>query len=500
LVSCVEKGVQEEYGAGFEGTDALRDKYIKDTPGQHIQQFKTEMKDSKEISQIKNEFDMELIPQSKWAKNYQTNVRKVKQLYGISQGNGEYDDVYFVIYDDENKPYGVVDIEGTSMYAKFSDAKAGLKFALNSMEESLQEAVSKIDVEELLDAAAKMRKEFPQLRKGQSIMLTLHNMNPTMYSMAAAKHDAFTVDAKIPDLINFLDPKYYAESANLDEAMDPQNTSYGYYGTVDVEKYKLIAYKKMADKVLKIARAKKIFANYPNTSNSDQESAVVKYLDSKHGRHIADGNDSPAYIEKDFTRFLKDFAAGHYMESVDLEEAVLKVGTFVTLSNGKVGKVTNVSGDKEIVDIKLNDGRQVSVTMDKVISSMSEAFNIRDYNATSEKSQFGGYRPKVVRKDGTVLYLSAASYITPDEAKDHAEEYLKQYSRGISEPKVPGKGTYPTLKEEISLDQRRQMKIVALATGSTDLDKIYEYVTTQPVQYSSIVELKENFNNYIQSL
>jgi hypothetical protein len=645
----------------------------------------------KEISQIKNEFDMELIPQSKWAKNYQTNVRKVKQLYGIPQGNGEYDDVYFVIYDDKNKPYGVVDIEGTSMYAKFSDAIEGLKYALNSMEEaqnfvskgiytldgkkidgarssklflqaldsdgflhnlswkewsesdlkdtssdnakkqfidrlakqikmfnkkidlnqflnsgninfidtvnyifkldpnikytkasglkeeslqeadiqrvkydvviaklkdgiwdtsydvkprthlevtvnktkkimtifveeSLQEAVPKIDVEELLDAAAKMRKEFPQLRKGQSIMLTLHNMNPTMYSMAAAKHDAFTVDAKIPDLINFLDPKYYAESANLDEAMDPQNTSYGYYGTVDVEKYKLIAYKEMADKVLKIVRAKKIFANFPNiTSNSDQESAVVKYLDSKHGRHIADGNDSPAYIEKDFTKFLKDFAAGHYMESSDLEEAI----------------------------------------------------NIRDYSATSEKSQFGGYRPKVVRKDGKTMYLSAASYNTPDEAKDHAEDYLKQYARGISEPRVPIKGTYvkesETLDEsnqevfiagesagldvseisslmsqalkkynnpnkakselisifkmikdskkdlskfygdfsslssavyeskEISLDQRRQMKIVALATGSTDLDKIYEYVTSQSAQYSSIVELKESFNKYINT-
>ena len=93
----------------------------------------------KEISQIKNEFDMELIPQSKWAKTYQTNVRKVKQLYGIPQGNGKYDDVYFVIYDDENKPYGVVDVEGTSMYAKFSDAKAGLKVALNSMDETLQE-------------------------------------------------------------------------------------------------------------------------------------------------------------------------------------------------------------------------------------------------------------------------------------------------------------------------------------------------------------------------
>jgi hypothetical protein len=85
-------------------------------------------------------------------------------------------------------------------------------------EESLDEAVQKIDVEELLDAAAKMRKEMPALRKGQSIMITLHNMNPKLYSMAVDKADAFTVDAKIPDLINFLDPKYYAESANLDEA------------------------------------------------------------------------------------------------------------------------------------------------------------------------------------------------------------------------------------------------------------------------------------------
>jgi hypothetical protein len=96
--------------------------------------------------------------------------------------------------------------------------------------------------------------------------------------------------------------------------------------------------------------------------------------------------------------------------------------------------------------------------------------------------------------------LSAASYNTPDEAKDHAEDYLKQYVRGISEPRVPFKGTYvKESTEEISLEERRQMKIVALATGSTDLDKIYEYVTSQPVQYSSVVELKESFNKYINT-
>jgi hypothetical protein len=100
---------------------------------------------------------------------------------------------------------------------------------------------------------------------------------------------------------------YQKESEfEIDEAMEPQNTSYGYYGTVDVEKYKLIAYKEMADTVLKIVRAKKIFANFPNiTSKSDEESAVVKYLDSKHGRNVAEGNDSPAYIEKDFTKLVQ---------------------------------------------------------------------------------------------------------------------------------------------------------------------------------------------------
>jgi hypothetical protein len=57
---------------------------------------------------------------------------------------------------------------------------------------------------------------------------------------------------------------------------------------------------------------------------------------------------------------------------------------------------------------------------------------------------------------------------------------------------------YPIKEEtEISLDTRRLMKIVSLATGSKDLDALYEYACTSP-SYSSIVELKENFNKYIQ--
>jgi hypothetical protein len=57
---------------------------------------------------------------------------------------------------------------------------------------------------------------------------------------------------------------------------------------------------------------------------------------------------------------------------------------------------------------------------------------------------------------------------------------------------------YPIKEEtEIGLDTLRLMKIVSLATGSKDMDALYEYASTSP-SYSSIIELKEAFNKYIQ--
>lgn len=97
-------------------------------------------------------------------------------------------------------------------------------------------------------------------------------------------------------------------------------------------------------------------------------------------------------------------------------------------------------------------------------------FNSRDYMATSEKSQFGGYRPHVVNKEGKTLYLSQASYKTPNEAKAHAEEYLKQYSRGVTHPKVPVKGSYdPQKKNEgsVSLNGDREGAVMATEVKTT---------------------------------
>lgn len=186
-------------------------------------------------------------------------------------------------------------------------------------------------------------------------------------------------------------------------------------------------------------------------------------------------------------------------------------------------------------------------------SEIYEAINIRDYMATSEKSQFGGYRPKVVNKSGKVLYLGQASYNTPFEAKDHAEEYLKQYARGISEPRVPSKGSYDLKEEkesydswiikprdggesvkikapdetsaiEIALGRKpsqheldffnfhyiliqektnvstlRHMKIVELATNCHDEKTLKEYVEQQYKSGSSVLNIKESFKKFVSN-
>ena len=118
--------------------------------------------------------------------------------------------------------------------------------------------------------------------------------------------------------------------------------------------------------------------------------------------------------------------------------------------------------------------------------TLDEAINwLGDYLPTSEKSKFGGYRPTIISKQTKgLMYQSAAAYNTPQEAKDHAEDYLKQKSKGIKDPKVPLVGTYkeeteeevteavdPTTKRRKQLDMAR---VNAGAMSRDDYDKKYK--------------------------
>jgi hypothetical protein len=283
LVSCVEKGIQEEYGAGFEGTDALRDKYIKDTPGQKIQHFKTNMKDSKE----------------KLGAEIEEGKFSMRQLYAV------------------------VDSTDNTVVGTASSEEAA-----------------------------------------QRIIRSAH-LPP--------------ISSKNKDKLKVVKTKKVAEVGyELKEgnSFGGSLRSLGFIKMTDAEVKK--AYYKWASKI--------------NPGFIGWEQPMGKYA-------VGFGQD----------------------------------GRFFIVNKRNPSEIDFYTGEKATL---------AAVRNLKEESNMDEAINIRDYMATSEKSQFGGYRPHVVRKDGKTMYLSQASYNTADEAKDHAEEYLKQYARGISEPRVPIKGTY----------------------------------------------------------
>lgn len=61
---------------------------------------------------------------------------------------------------------------------------------------------------------------------------------------------------------------------------------------------------------------------------------------------------------------------------------------------------------------------------------LDETVNADHYNATSEPSQFGGFRPKVVHKrKGTTMYLGQYAYKTKAAAAEGAKAYLDAYGK-----------------------------------------------------------------------
>jgi hypothetical protein len=370
----------EEYGAGFEGTTALRDKYIKDTPGQRIQQFKTTMKDSKE-----------------------------------------------------------------------------------KLETEIEEAQGKT-VESVYDDLSKM--------SGSALRGILRRIDHPDYNIIK--------DQGREDIIAEILMSKFGEEEALEFLENPDNfkmSKYAIQEAINIRDYMATSEKSQ-------------FGGYrPKVVHKD---GTVLYLDQT-------SYNTPDEAKDHAEEYLKQYARGIS------EPRVPSKGTY------------------------------------------------GDYNATSEKSQFGGYRPKVVRKDGKTLYLSAASYNTPDEAKDHAEEYLKQYARGISEPRVPSKGTYGLKEEkesydswiikprdggesvtikapdetsaiEIALGRKpsqheldffnfhyiliqektnvstlRHMKIVELATNCHDEKTLKEYVEQQYKSGSSVIAIKESFKKFVSN-
>jgi hypothetical protein len=74
--------------------------------------------------------------------------------------------------------------------------------------------------------------------------------------------------------------------------------------------------------------------------------------------------------------------------------------------------------------------------LDEVDIPLNESYDPADYEASHEKSQFGGHRAKLTnKKTGKVSYLGATGYHKPEHAKGEAEAYRTSYNHsGKSHP------------------------------------------------------------------
>jgi flavin-binding protein dodecin/translation elongation factor EF-1beta len=184
-------------------------------------------------------------------------------------------------------------------------------------------------------------------------------------------------------------------------------------------------------------------------------------------------------------------------EEVELEERDLSTLRQRLDKHSEAAIAANREGDDEKVKYHQTQMNKIKERMANMVrneeaETLDEAINwLGDYLPTSEKSKFGGYLPMIInKKTKGLMYQSAAKYKTPDEAKDHAEDFLKQKSKGIKDPKVPLVGTYKEETEEEVTEavdpatkRRKQLDMARVNAGAMsrdDYDKKYKLGKYRP--------------------
>lgn len=85
---------------------------------------------------------------------------------------------------------------------------------------------------------------------------------------------------------------------------------------------------------------------------------------------------------------------------------------------------------------------------------------------TSEKSQFGGFRPKIVNGDGSIFFLGSQAFKTSQGAEKAAQYYLDQYEKGVNVRNIKMmKGDY--VKESDSLTELAMKFAIVDTTDGT---------------------------------
>ena len=116
-------------------------------------------------------------------------------------------------------------------------------------------------------------------------------------------------------------------------------------------------------------------------------------------------------------------------DASDIIDAILNK---YKINIAKLDKIANVALGAKSADDFLNESVSLDESFEGAMVDLEEArIKASDYEATSEKSKFGGHRAKVVHKTkGHTMWLGAAGFKTPKAAKAAADAYLSGYAIG----------------------------------------------------------------------
>ena len=430
--------LDEEYGAGFEGTKALLYKYIKDTPGQSIQQY---MK-TKSLSEILKKSD----PVGDWIRDF---------------------------IDSDNSRFA-----GKSKKERINMALGAYYAAQRN------ESTAEVELEESTVSASQINryidtenwKAIGDLMKGlnddEHELWAKNGYDGRTYElMMKSRERSKSYKDAVEKMKNTLGVK---ESTQIDEELklfESENEE-----QLNEELFTTLAGYYLALKLLPLAAAALLIAAGGATAAIAY--AIKGGIELKNAIERAKRDANASQEAKDMIAKLEKFNERLKAQTKKNPKKVSLIKRAADALYNKVKKKTEAE-----IAAKKEKEKTAAKKESTQIDEMRELYAVVD---TTD----GTVVATASSEDGAKRSIRSAHL--PPISSEHPSK-LK-----IVKTKKTAQVGYPIKEEtEIGLDTLRLMKIVSLATGSKDTDALYEYASTSP-SYSSIVELKEAFNKYIQ--
>ena len=561
--------LDEEYGAGFEGTKGLLYKYIQDTPGQSIQQY---MK-TKSLSEILKKSD----PVEDWIRDFidsddarfagKTKKERINMALGayyaaqrnesIEEGNTKTDnkkmtytaqvrqankddrakraDAWRKVFSNLRKEEDEIEEGNTKTYAYSTviaklkdgswetsyDVKQGkhLEVTDNSTKKRLTIFVEETISEEKLSATqiSALRQEYSKISKvdpsgegykkltalldkldKQSLQDLVDAKIKFVSSLALnrisqkeedeTELEESTVSASQID--RYIDTENWKAIADLLKGLTDDEHELWAKNGYDGRTYELMMKSRERSKSYKDA-VEKMKNTLGVNESAEIDSIIKQFIDSgrvavrypKKKTISVSGVNMP---EKDAVEKMKRILS---IKESKLNEAQNLVSKGIYTLDGK--KIEGARSSKLFLQALDSDGFLHNLSW----KEWSES-NLKDTSSDYAKQQFIDRLAKQIKMFNKRIDLN--TWLKGgDRSFTDTVNYIFKLDPNIKYSKTTALKEETNLKETPSLETLRMMKIVSLATGCTDSDALYEYALTSP-SYSSIVELKENFNKYIQ--